>query len=93
MRISSTYGAYQNFNANAASRTQKRDSKEIGRRDAFILSVQAEDYQQVRKALPHIPDIRTDRVNAIRARIASGSYTVTSEEIADKILNDIDQFR
>lgn len=42
----------------------------------------------VSKALEH-SDVRMDKVNALRLAIASGSYHVSSAEVADKLIESM----
>jgi len=41
------------------------------------------------KALKEIPDIRKDKVEELARKIESGTYKVSEEDIADKILKSI----
>ena len=43
----------------------------------------------VREEAKRLPDIRQDRVNQIRAALDSGKYHISSDLIADKIIQDI----
>jgi negative regulator of flagellin synthesis FlgM len=41
----------------------------------------------VEKAVKETPDVRTDKINEIKAKIASGNYNVSAGELADKMIN------
>jgi len=60
-----------------------------GRNNADVDEIDAlqtqRDVQLVRAAMNRLPDVREDRVQELRARIASGEYHVSSDEIADLI--------
>ncbi len=47
------------------------------------LSPEALEVQQVRKAVEEAPDAREEIVAELKARIESGTYDVSSEDIAD----------
>jgi len=53
------------------------------------ISNQAKDFQTAMKALKEIPDIRKDKVEELARKIESGTYKVSEEDIADKILKSI----
>jgi negative regulator of flagellin synthesis FlgM len=54
--------------------------------DSVSLSHQARWLQAAREALAEIPEIREERVAAIRAQIEAGTYKVDGEKIADKMI-------
>ncbi|HHT25865.1 MAG TPA: flagellar biosynthesis anti-sigma factor FlgM [Firmicutes bacterium] len=55
-------------------------------KDQVSISAQAQDALRLRAAISEAPDIRTDKVNALRAAIAQGTYRVPAEAIAEKML-------
>ena len=55
--------------------------------DAFEISQAGKDYQTVTQAVKEAADIREDKVNKIKEQLASGTYHVTGEEFANKIVN------
>lgn len=93
MRVANIYNVYGAYNAKNASGTKKADyaGKADENKDSFTLSLKAEDYQTVRKALADVPDIRSDRVEAIKARIEANSYHVSAGDIAAKMLKGLDE--
>ena len=56
--------------------------------DTVALSSKARQLQQAEKALRALPDIRTEKVAAIKSRIRNGTYAVDSEKIAAKMIKD-----
>jgi negative regulator of flagellin synthesis FlgM len=61
--------------------------------DSVSLSPQARELRSAREALTALPDIREEKVAAIRAQIEAGTYKVDSEKtaakmIAEALLND-----
>jgi negative regulator of flagellin synthesis FlgM len=44
--------------------------------------------QRLREAIRATPDVRTDRVEAVREQIRSGKYRVDAERLADALLNE-----
>lgn len=59
------------------------------KKDVVSISNQAKDFQTVMKALKDVPDIRQDKVNELAEKYDSGTYNVTSNEVADKVLKSI----
>jgi negative regulator of flagellin synthesis FlgM len=56
--------------------------------DRLEVSDQARALQTAAEALKQLPTIRTDTVERLKAQIKAGTYRVTGEQIADRILND-----
>ena len=50
------------------------------------LSHLAHDVHVVRKEMDLLPEVRADRVQALRAQIQDGSYKVSSQDIADLMI-------
>ncbi|WP_069998882.1 flagellar biosynthesis anti-sigma factor FlgM [Cellulosilyticum sp. I15G10I2] len=88
MRIDQINNIYETYKKQSVSgakpiaKTQKKDQVE--------LSETAKDFQRVYKLLNATPDIREDKVNEIKDRISSGTYSVKAEEVTDKILSHLD---
>lgn len=67
----------------------RSDSPSPARRgDRVSLSPQAQELRNAQKALDAIPDIRTEKVEEIKARIADGTYRIDSEQIAAKMIRE-----
>ncbi|HZT43045.1 MAG TPA: flagellar biosynthesis anti-sigma factor FlgM [Chthonomonadaceae bacterium] len=62
-----------------------RDSEgiEAGR---LLESVPTQEVQQIKKLVNKLPEVREDRVQALKAQIESGTYQVSGEDIADLII-------
>ncbi|NMB34490.1 MAG: flagellar biosynthesis anti-sigma factor FlgM [Clostridium sp.] len=59
------------------------------KKDVVSISSRAKDIQTAVKALKDIPDVRTDKVEALSREIDNGTYSVDTADIADKILKSI----
>lgn len=59
----------------------KRTTPAEGGRPSLTMS-------RIREAIRSTPDIRTDRVEAARARIERGEYKVDAERLAQKLLSE-----
>lgn len=78
---------YKTANAKKADKAE-----EVKNRDAYEISQSAKDYQVARKAVSESPDVREDRVAQIKEAIASGTYNVSSQEIAEKMVSNYFDF-
>lgn len=58
-------------------------------KDELQLSNKAREYQIAMKAFKELPEVREDLVNDLKNQINQGSYNVTGEEIADKIIESV----
>lgn len=54
--------------------------------DRVSFSTAGKDMQIAKNALNAVPDIRQDRVNELRASIANGTYQVSAESFAEKLM-------
>ena len=89
MRIANIYqpqGVARPTNVAAKGKAGKMAGKE----DAFTPSSVAADFNLARRAVVAAPDIRTDRVDDILARIRAGEYEVSAEDVASKILDQME---
>jgi negative regulator of flagellin synthesis FlgM len=60
-----------------------------GGTEHIAISSKAKDIQQATQAVNAAPDIRIEKVDRIKEQIANGSYSVSSEQLAEKILENI----
>ena len=52
------------------------------------LSEKASYLNKIREIVQNTPDIREEKVSLLREKIAAGSYNVSGQEIAEKMLNE-----
>ena len=57
-------------------------------KDRLNISGQGKDLQVAKQAVAAAPDIREDRVAALKAAYQSGSYNISANAVADKILEN-----
>lgn len=55
--------------------------------DRIEISNLGRDLQVAKKAVSEAEDVRWDKVNDIKNRMKSGTYNVTCEEVAEKMVN------
>lgn len=54
--------------------------------DAVTISSQGREMQALQRRLAELPEVRTERVAALREAIERGEYRVSAEAIAERIL-------
>lgn len=59
--------------------------------DQVSFSTVGKDMQIAKNALNDVPDIREDKVRALKESIANGTYQVSAESFADKLLAAYDE--
>ena len=57
-----------------------------GSDDRVTLSARAQALQETRRAALEVPEVRTDRVEAVRGKLADGTLRVDAEQIARSLL-------
>jgi negative regulator of flagellin synthesis FlgM len=60
-----------------------------GSTELIAISSKAKDIQKANEVVNAAADIRIEKVDQIKERIAKGNYSVTSEHIAEKMLENI----
>ena len=60
-----------------------------GGAEHIAISSKAKDIQKANESINAAPDIRIEKVNQIKEQIANGSYSVSREQLAEKILENI----
>ena len=76
-----TYGK----NVKKTEETEKTGFKS----DKVEISSEARDYQVAMQALKDVPEVRSEKVDAIKQQISSGSYKPNAEQIAEHILKGL----
>jgi len=70
------------------TRTSQTSDRDIQSRQAARIDVStaAQDIIKVKNQLNQLPDVREERVAALKAQIANGTYHVSGEDIADLMI-------
>ena len=58
----------------------------VGKADGVVISNIGREFQVAKQAVAGAPDIRTDITEPIRAAVNNGTYEVSGEKFADKLL-------
>lgn len=62
--------------------------KKAGKSDQLEISQTGKDFQTVKQAVASTEEVRMDKVEDLKQRIASGTYDVSMNEVADKLLDN-----
>lgn len=72
--------------------SQGRDARPVSGigapEERVSLSDRAKDIQQARQAVSELPEIRTETVQDLKARIDAGTYHVDGEKVAEKMVGE-----
>ncbi len=90
MRIDAYNQVGQIYKTDAKMKTQK--VWKASDTDKVEISAFGKIYQIAKKAVNDVPDIREDKIAEIKARIDNGTYDVSAESFADKLLESYDAF-
>jgi negative regulator of flagellin synthesis FlgM len=72
----------------ASTKSQSHISS-TGGAEHIAISSKAKDIQKATEAVNASPDIRIEKVSQIKEQIANGTYGVSSDQLAEKILENI----
>jgi len=56
--------------------------------DQAQFSADSQTIQQLKAQLSQVPEVRQDRVNALRQAVSSGSYQVSDQQLSDAMAGD-----
>lgn len=88
MRIDAMNQVSQLYNAGKAKKYNATNAMSFS--DSLEISQTGKDMQVAKAAVAAAPDVREDRINEIKAAIANGTYGVSDEKLADKLLESFD---
>ena len=86
MRIDAFNKINKLYQTNSTKNTVK--SKGSNFSDKLEISKTGKDYQIAKQAVAQTPDVREDKVNEIKQRMAAGLYDVGAKEVVDKIVDN-----
>lgn len=89
MRIESYIQVQQLYNTQKPKRAQDVNTGSFS--DKLQISAQGKDIQTAKQAVRMSPDIRESVIAPIRAQLQNGTYDVSNEAIADKMIEKYNQ--
>lgn len=91
MRIEAYTQVQQIYQAQNTKKNQKTSSKRFS--DQVQISSVGKDIQTAKTAMANTPDIREELVAPLKARIQAGTYHVSSESFAQKMIEKYEEMR
>lgn len=85
MRIDAFNKISELYKASSVKNTAKTKGRSFS--DTLELSQAGKDYQVAKQIVARTPDIRETKINEIKQRMEAGTYKVTIEQVADKIVD------
>lgn len=89
MRVDAYNAVSQIYQSNSMAAV-KRAGNMSASSDKLEFSQTAKTYQIAKAAVAGAADVRMDKIAEIKARIANGTYKVSSQDIAEKIISGMD---
>ena len=86
MRIDAFNKVSQLYKTNSMKSTAKTKSSSFS--DTLEISQLGKDYQVAKQIVAQTPDVREDKVNEIKQRLDAGTYDVSNEEVAEKLVEE-----
>jgi len=75
-------------NENAKLDAGKQANIALVPEEKVSLSSAAKEVQQIKSTIEALPDVRTEKVAQLKDRIEAGTYNVSGEKIAEKMIGD-----
>lgn len=85
MRVDAYNQIAQLYNVNKSNKTQKTASTSSAK-DQVSISKAGRDYQVAKTAVSEASDIREDKVAQLKSMIDAGTYQVSPDDFASKLL-------
>lgn len=89
MRIEAYTQVQQIYNTRKTNKAQKASNVSFS--DQLELSSMGKDMQVAKQAVQNSPDVREDLVAKYKAQIQDGTYQVSSESFADKLIRHMEE--
>lgn len=89
MRIEAYTQVQQLYKTNKAAKTAKAES--VSQKDAVEISSIGKDYQIAKKAVSETADIRESKLASLKADIQAGTYHVSGNSFAEKVIAKYDE--
>lgn len=87
MRIDAINRMYDVYNVQAGMAMKNVNKSQS--RDKVDLSSEAKDFATVKKLIANTEEVREDKVKELKEKMEQGTYDVTAEQVASKILSKI----
>ena len=89
MKINPYIPVQQVYSAKKTNAARKAGS--VGRMDGVEISNIGKEIQVAKQAVANAPDVRAELVEPIKAAVKNGTYAVSAEKFADKLIAAVGQ--
>lgn len=79
----------KDLNKNRDAEQKDNANKSDDSKDKITLSGKAKEINELQNLISNLPDVRTDRIDAIKKSIDAGNYNVDAKEVAAKMLEEM----
>lgn len=86
MRIDAYNQIQQIYGNKGIKKTEEKRVNSSSFKDQLLLSAAGKDAQIAKQAVANTPDVREDVVAALKEQINNGTYEVSTEDFANKLL-------
>lgn len=62
------------------------EAKKVTKKDNLAISSESKIKQKVMQAIKNADDIRLDKVSDLKERVSTGTYTISDDEVAEKMI-------
>ena len=83
--VQAVAGAYSVSSTGSVKRAY--NAQAVEKKDEVLLSHESQSFSSMLQKLQSMDDVREDKVQDLSARVAAGSYEVSSENLAASLLN------
>lgn len=87
MRVDAYMQVNQVYQANKAKRSAKAANGNAS--DTVEISDFGKDYQVAKQAISSTPDVREDKVEEFKNKLAEGTYQVSVQDVADRLASKL----
>ena len=91
MRIEPYIQVQQAYQTKRSDKSQSASKTSFA--DQFQISSLGKDIQTAKQAVANSSDIREDMLAPLRAKVQNGTYNVSSEDFASKLIEKYDQLK
>ena len=86
--INKIVSQYKANETKVGSERQQSITSGVVPEETVSLSPAAREIQQAEKAFRELPEVRQEKINELKERIAGGNYDVRGDKLAEKILSE-----
>lgn len=86
MRIDAYNQIQQIYGNKSIKKTEEKRVSSSSFKDQLLLSAAGKDAQIAKQAVANTPDVREDMVASLKEQIDSGTYEVSADDLAGKLL-------